>query len=395
MRIALVTGEYPPLEGGVGDFTHQLGRTLANQGCEIHVLTCCESDTGGESVTEEAEGVKVHRKVDNWSWGVHNYIKRWIDEVTPDVVNIQYQTAAYEMRVAINLFPRWQGRHVRPPIVTTFHDLRPPYLFPKAGALRQWSVWQMADYSDGVIVTNGEDYASLTERTKREGQPALRLIHIGSNIAPNPPSDYDRERWRAEHGFGADDLVLGFFGFLNRSKGVETLLRGMARLVEQGLPAHLIFIGGRTGSSDITNRAYAKEVDALVESLGLKERVRSTGFTSPAGVSAALLASDICVLPYRDGASLRRGTLHASLAHGCPLVTTRPTVPTSPLRHGDNLLTVPPEDPEALAEAIARLWNTPELREELGRHAAELAAEFSWDRIASHTAEFFRQLIHG
>ena len=45
-------------------------------------------------------------------------------------MNIQYQTAAYGMSPFIHFLPD----ALRPiPVVTTFHDLRFPYLFPKAG----------------------------------------------------------------------------------------------------------------------------------------------------------------------------------------------------------------------------------------------------------------------
>ena len=39
MRIGLVTGEFPPMEGGVGAFTEQLARALATMGHEIHIIT--------------------------------------------------------------------------------------------------------------------------------------------------------------------------------------------------------------------------------------------------------------------------------------------------------------------------------------------------------------------
>lgn len=388
MRIAMITGEYPPMEGGVGDFTHRLGRSLAASGHDIHVLTSLAT---GETPDHHA-AITVHRKIDDWGWATHAKITRWIETVEADVVNIQYQAAAYQMRGAINLYPRLQGRHVKPPLVTTFHDLRPPYLFPKAGPLRKWAVYQLAKHSNGVIVTNGADYTRLDQHLDAEQRPRIKMIHIGSNIAPNPPADYNRAAWRAAHGIGKDELLLGFFGFLNASKGVETLLNAMPRLLENGVPAHLIFIGGRTGSSDITNREYAASIDALIADLGLDALVHRTGFTRPPGVSAALLASDICALPYRDGVSLRRGTLHACLAHGCPIVTTEPSTPVEELQDGEHVLTVPPGDDKALANAILWLWNTPALREHLSENATALANEFSWERIAAHTAEFFRQL---
>jgi len=389
MRIAIVTAEYPPLEGGVGDFTRQLGLALTAQGHEIHILTNLD---GKPDITQE-DGVTIHREIGDWGWACHHRINRWIHKLAPEIVNIQYQAAAYQMRGGINLFPRWQGRDLEAPLVTTFHDLLPPYLFPKAGPLRQWAVWQMARYCDGVIVTNDEDYTTLSQSLDAGGQrPQTRLIHIGSNIAPSPPPDYDRCIWRSHHRLPDDALLVGFFGFLNASKGVKTLLNALAHLVEAGMPVYLVFIGGRTGSSDITNLTYADEIDALIAALGLQERVLRTGFTTPTEVSAALLAADICVLPYRDGASLRRGTLHACLAHGLPIITTTPRAPIPALQDGENLLLVPPQDPAALAEAILRLWHEPDLRLHLGQQAAALAAEFSWERIAAHTVEFFRQL---
>ncbi|MDQ3700472.1 MAG: glycosyltransferase, partial [Chloroflexota bacterium] len=39
MRIGLVTGEYPPDVGGVGDHTHRLAHELAARGHAVHVVT--------------------------------------------------------------------------------------------------------------------------------------------------------------------------------------------------------------------------------------------------------------------------------------------------------------------------------------------------------------------
>lgn len=392
MRIAIITGEYPPQEGGVGDFTRALSLELLRQGHELHILT----GQGDEPTVTAEDGLTIHRRIKDWGIACHTQTTRWIAALNPAVVNIQYQAAAYEMKGAIHLLPRWQARYITAPIVTTFHDLRPPYLFPKAGGLREWSVQQLAAHSQGVILTNDEDYTALskllhTDRPSRDA-PRLRLIPIGSNIAPNPPTSYDRAVWRAEHHFTDQDFLIGFFGFLNHSKGVETLLDALAWLIQEDIPARLLLIGGRTGSSDSTNRAYAAEIDARIEALGLAKRVHRTGFATPHEVSAALLACDTCALPYRDGVSLRRGTLHAALAHGQTIVTTQPQTPSEHLRDGENMLITPPDDAEALAAALLRLQREPELRLRLGKHAALLATEFGWGRIATHTAEFFRQL---
>ena len=69
-------------------------------------------------------------------------------QLRPDVVHIQYQSAAYGCIGAVNFLP-WRLRLARPgPALTTFHDLRLPYLFPKAGPLRWQAVLALARGSD-------------------------------------------------------------------------------------------------------------------------------------------------------------------------------------------------------------------------------------------------------
>jgi len=387
MRIGMITGEYPPLEGGVGDFTRELGMALHTEGHEIHILTTQMNDRQPSPVQEDA--LAIYRDIYDWDRSTHAEITRWINTLALDVVNIQYQAAAYQMRGGINFYPRAQKRHLNAPIVVTYHDLLPPYLFPKAGPLRRWSVRQLAQHADGVIVTNGDDYTTLN--TAMEAKlPPTRLIPIGSNIAPQPPAGYDRAAWRAAHGIYPNDMLIGFFGFLNRGKGVETLIEALGQLVTSGLPAHLLFIGGRTGSSDSTNARYADEIDARIKEAGLSTHVQRTGFTTPAEVSAALLAVDICALPYRGGASLRHGTLHAALAHGNAIVTTTPQTETPQLQHGKNVMLIPPENATALTNALRLLWMESHMRADIGQQAAQLSREFSWERIAARTAEFFR-----
>jgi glycosyltransferase involved in cell wall biosynthesis len=109
-------------------------------------------------------------------------------------------------------------------------------------------------------------------------------------------------------------------------------------------------------------------------------------------VSASLTAADVCLLPYRNGVSLRHGSLHACLAHGRPIVTTRPAISPPELRDGENVVLVAPGDVQAMADAVQALTRDRNLRERLGTGAAELASSFAWDRIAKRTVDFFSEL---
>jgi glycosyltransferase involved in cell wall biosynthesis len=392
MKIALVTGEFPPMQGGVGDFTRELACALTVLKHDVHVLT---SRYQKPVETEDAEEpFTIHRLVTDWGWRCWRAIRRWVADHRPDVVNLQYQAAAYAMRPAIHLLPlrlRWLAG--RPAVVVTYHDLKVPYLFPKAGFLRWQAVLALARWADAAVVTNEQDCLTLTRSSSLRA--SATLIPIGSNIAVRPPAGYDRMAWRARYGLGPDDLLLAYFGFLNISKGGETLIRALHKLVrEQGakVSPHLLMVGGQVGASDPTNRAYLRQIEALIAQLGLDERVHWTGYTPPEEVSANLLAADVCVLPYRDGASFRRGSFMAALAHGCPIVSTFPQMSLPELRHGENVLLVPPDDPDAVATGVARLAADADLRRRLGEGAGELARQFTWDRIAACTADLFARL---
>jgi glycosyltransferase involved in cell wall biosynthesis len=379
MRIGIVTGEYPPDQGGVGDFTHELGLALSSLSHEVVVLT----DKTHPASPSGQNGITVLNEIEGWTWGCWRQIAEIADRLALDVLNVQYQAAAYDMHPAINFVPRPDRR---PPVFVTFHDLKVPYIFPKAGPLRWWVVRRLARNADTAIVTNREDYLRLTDE-----MPAKRvsMIPIGSNIPRHPPSGYDRDIERAHWGVGPDDFLLGYFGFLNESKGGEELIQALAHLVSRGLSAHLLMVGGRVGSSDPTNRAYAERIDGLIAQLDLDSRVHWTQYASPKKVSAGLLAADACVLPYRDGVSFRRGTLLACLTHGRAIVTTRPVVPLNEVVEGQNMLLAPPRAPERLADAIARVAADPALRARLEAGASALAAEFTWERIARQTAALF------
>ena len=387
MRIGLVTGEYPPDQGGVGDFTRELGRALVVLGHQVHVIA---STYPISEMQSQDPGLMVHRAVRRWGWGCWGDITALDDELHFDVLNVQYQAAAYRMHPAINVLP-WRLRRRGGPLVTvTFHDLRVPYLFPKAGLLRWQVVLALARWSDGVIATNREDELRLAGC--RVQTPTVR-IPIGSNIAPRLPATYRPGAWRARWRVGREDLLLGYFGFLNERKGGAELVQTLAALVARGMPAHLLLVGGRVGTSDSTNTRYAGRVDWLIAEQGLTGRVHRTGFVSPEEVSASLMAVDVCVLPYREGVSLRHGSLHACLAHGRPIVTTWPAVDTPEFRDGENLLMVPPWDVEALANGVTRLASDAALRARLETGARTLAEAFTWERIAARTAEFFRELM--
>lgn len=400
MRIGLISGEFPPMQGGVGAFSERLAQAMAGMGHTMHVVTHREArprQEGGArySLSELKEPLEtdwglLHPVGRHWRWGDVSRIAEVAIRYDLDVLNIQYQAAAYNMRIpAINLAP-WRLKGLATTIVT-FHDLRVPYLFPKAGRLRQFVVRLAARKSDGIIVTNSGDRESVAGWAL--GKTRVAEIPIGSNIIVHEATPQTVRDARREMGLSDEVFLLGYFGFLNPSKGADSLVQALARLDGD---VHLVFIGGRTGSSDRqTNEQFVAQVEREMEARGVSERVHSTGFLPDKITSYYLQAADLIVLPYRDGASLRRGTLMAALAHGKPVVTTQPQTSAPKLSHGENIWLVEPDDPEALAAAIDVVSKDSALRAKLADGAKRLSREFSWAGIAARTVSFYEELATG
>lgn len=395
MRVALLSAEYPPLPGGVGDYTRRLALALHEAELGVEVIA------SRTAASHPADGFPVH-SVGGWGWGLLQALHGLLAATRPDLLHLQYQTGAYSMHPAITLLPQLAQRLDPPiPLIVTCHDLRLPYLLPKADALRRLVTGGLLRGADALIVTNGEDAARLRaelpgnrETFAARQSLAATVIPIGSNILPQPLHPGQREAWRARLGAAEGESLLGFFGLLNRSKGLDLLLRALS-LLPTGV--RLAIIGGEAGQSDPTNAQAAEEATRLIAALGLGARVQRTGQLAEGDVSLALGACDAVVLPFRDGASYRRGSLLAALAHGLPVVTTAPRWPLDPpLRDRVEALLVAGSEqelPHKLADAVRLLVADGSLRQRLGLHARELAAAFRWEAIAQRHLACYEELL--
>jgi glycosyltransferase involved in cell wall biosynthesis len=381
MHILFVTGEYPPRSGGVGAYTAELGQALVQLGVRVSVLTSIANGT--PATAAESLPVEVHRTVRRWGGSIWSEAPRLARKIGANWLHVQYQTAAFNMNPAINQAPSLWARSL--PVAWTYHDLLVPYLFPKAGHwLRTWVTERPLSSAREIVATNERDRQRLAAlRTD------VHLIPIGSNIKGRTLSDDERTAYRRRQGYASRDLVVGYFGFLNRSKGGLTLIRSLDHLVKSGVNARLLLIGDQLGDSDPSNIAYRAEMEELIGSLSLMDRVRWTGRLADEEVAAQLNAVDVLVLPYEDGASTRRGTLMAGLTNGCAIVTTTPTIALPELVDGRDLIYVPASDAVATAAAVSRLAENPVLAASLRRSARACSAQFSWSGIAARHLELY------
>lgn len=395
-RVLFLTGEYPPMAGGLADHTRRLQGALEAIGWSTAVLTA----------TAASPGTRVSAIVDRWDWSTFERLGRAIRAHQPDVVHLQYQTAAYGMHPAVCLVPHRLAAAGGPPVVVQMHDLRVPYLLPKAIPLRRMVTRALMRWAGGLILPTRSDFDRVEAWLGKAagllpaGRPRARLIPIGANVEEDPPAGYDWAAFRAGLGIPPGATLIAFFGLANWSKGLETLLESLAAARRAGHEVRLLIVGGSTGATDPTNQTARADLLRAIGDLDLGPAVTLTGTVAPRDVSAHLIAADLAALPFRDGASFRRGSLLAILAHGLPLITTRGRdaglrqVDGAALEDGINCRLVPPDDAPALTAAILDLAADPAARSRLAAGARDLAEAFRWPGIARSTADLYEDVMY-
>ena len=158
-------------------------------------------------------------------------------------------------------------------------------------------------------------------------------------------------------------LVGKVANFYHGWKGHDTFLDAAALLLEEVPEAHFLLAGHNTDG---------EKMRALVEERGLEERVHLAGRRDD--VPEVLAALDVSVNSPRAGEGLS-GAIRESLAVGRPVVATDVGGNRELVRDGETGLLVPPDDPRALADAIARLLAERAFADRLARAGARFVRE--------------------
>lgn len=373
-RVLLITGEYPPRIGGVGDHVVKLRSALESLGLACEVAT--------ESRINDSPRESVRALNIQFPFQALIGVVRMLRQIRPDILHIQFQAGAFarpgELLAVVYLahLASLVGR-----VVVTFHDLNEPYLFPKAGRIRSFVLQQLERVADSVIYVDELDrrWADVNRKVEVDRY----WIPAGPTIEPTGRFT-DRDSSRSHLNLSNKEFIVGYFGFWQASKGVRILAEAMRRPELKDPSATLALIGA-PGPTVIGPRSEVLVEDSIFRGLNIIE----TGAQDPAMISMWLNACDVIALPFLEGLSSRRGSFMNAVAHGIPVVTTEPD--------GDGVVDVadhevafvPPGDVEALAQELAALRDDEARRDRLAAGSYSVAKRHSWSEIARRTQEVY------
>ncbi|TLM77852.1 MAG: glycosyltransferase [Actinobacteria bacterium] len=370
MRVTFVNKYYPPHLGGIEYHLRDLAEELASRdGVEVTVLVANE---GRATVEEVVGGVRVVRESRAFAYAstpvaprMRSRMRGLVRETDVFHLNFPYPWGEVAWLSA--------GRGV--PSVVWYHSdiVRQKVL----GALYGPVADRVLDRASAVIA--GSPQMAANSPVLQRHAAKVRVVPYGIHTErydATPEVMRRAEELRSQH---SRPVVL-FVGRLVYYKGVDVLLRALPQL-----DCDLVAIG---------SGPLEGELRALAAGLGCDGRVTFLPHAGDLDLRAWYRAADVFCLPSvapSEAFGLVQVEAHAS---GTPVVSTRlGTGVEFANEHGVTGLTVEPNDPAALAEALGSLLGDESLRTRLGEQAARRAREvFSVGRMADEVTAVYRSL---
>lgn len=185
--------------------------------------------------------------------------------------------------------------------------------------------------------------------------------------------------------------VLLFVGRIEPLKGIDTLIQSIAILRKRGVFVCLSVIGGEPNPSVETENSEMARLKGMCEKAGLSDLVTFLGKRGQDTLPYYYSAADAVVVPSHYE-SFGMVALEA-MACGAPVVASQVGGLAYLVKDGETGVTVPVDDPKALAEQLALLINDPILREKLGAQAAQAAKDYAWEKIADRIISVYQDLL--
>ena len=372
----ILTCEFPPACGGVGDYTAQLAAALVDAGDAVTVV--CPPLTARPMTPR---GIELIVLDDVYGSTSRAALDRHLSAQRSTLL-VQYVPTAFGMGGANIPFCRWllaRSRRHGDDVRVMFHE---PYFEFGWTPVHQspLSVAQRL-MARTLLRASRQTYLS-TDAWRRYLQPYSRPeTEFVTLPIPSAIPTCDRPqivRDLRDRLIGSDAaLMIGHFG--TYGSHIAPMLQGvLPHLLKQDAALHALCIGA--GSTEFVRSLLAAEPE-------LSRQLHATGRTDATAVATALAGCDLLVQPYRDGVTTRRTSTMAGLANAKPVLTTTGHLTERVWADTAAVAMTPAGDDEALVAAARRLLTDASERNALARRGETTYRE----RFAlSHTLDVLR-----
>ncbi len=406
-RVALISEHASPLailggvdSGGQNLYVGELAKNFAEMGYEVDVFTRRDAALLPETA-EWVTGVRIiHVPAGPPEQIRKENLLPYIDEFTRWVAKfIRGQQRGYDI-VHANFFMSGLvaaelKRQFGTPFVITFHAL---------GRVRRQFQGEADGFPDARFEIEDRIVAEadrIVAECPQDEEDLIRLYNADPARITIIPCGFDpSEFWpiskplaRAALGFAPDEKVLLQLGRMVPRKGVDNAIRAFGRLVRRHrIEARLVVVGGEDEEPDPTRSPELRRLQDLARAERVKERVVFVGRRNREVLKHYYNAADIFITtPWYEPFGI---TPIEAMACGTPVVGSNVGGIKFTVRDGETGYLVAPNDPDALAERIAHLYEHPKLMSVFRKQAIARANDlFTWHKVASAMAELYEEVL--
>jgi len=436
MKVLVVSGEYPPMKGGVGRYTLNLVHALSKKSnvdvsVAISAAAAATADaapphplppppapafattatTGAPAASPTSNKVTVYpgivRKGDKQN---SDHLLQLVSEIKPDIVNIQYERGLYEVDTTIR-HTIWRLVHGSTldrfyrkcpvPIVSTLHTVFPEEEYrsyvkdralrkegrfgflpmPLRAAIRRWVMEQRYDLllevvrlSDGII-SPARTIKDVVRRGTVIYHGAEPNIEVSSSSSTTNDKQH-QQQFRKELGLPSEKMLLLAFGYAGSYKGFDVL--GSLRL-----PDGWSLVVKQTKHE----RGSEKPIDLRKNGDNSNDVVSlHLGYLDDSTLSKLFFACDAIIFPYKVVSV--SGVMFDALAHGLPFIASNLRFFREFADMGLGIACN--RDMQSFEQA---LWNLATAYDEYKTRVEQFRSNLRWSNVAQKHVEFFLELI--
>ena len=360
-RIGFI-GNYLPRHCGIATFTHDLHKAVTNARQEIETGVIAMND-GGRTYDYSAD-VRFTVRDDQ----IEGYVEaaKVLNANRFDVVSLQHEYGIFggeAGKYIIELMSRLEM-----PIVTTLHTI-----LAEPSEAQRAVLSKIIELSEKLVVMSQKGHDLLRSV---HNVPSDKIIVIPHGIPDHPFVEPSAAKERM--GFTGREVILTF-GLLSPSKGIETVIDAMPKIVAACPDAHYVVLGAtHPHLKRERGELYRHSLIERVRELGMGEYVTFVDkFVDQSLLLEYISMCDVYVTPYLNEAQMTSGTLSYSFGLGKAVVST-------PYWHAAELLSdgrgslVPFGDVEAIGVAISKLLTDVPLRQTMRRRAYAESRSMTW-----------------
>lgn len=370
---------YPPTECGIATFTQDSLTAIRKFTPFSHHMVVAMNYAGETQAYPDVVKFQIDKAIPE----DYDDAAKFINESSATVLHVEHEYGIFggdHGEYIVRLMEQ-----IKKPMVVTLHTvLAAPNLKQKE------IVEQMGRLANHLIVMIDMGRRILMDHYDVDPAKIVVIPHGVPNVRKRASDAAKKSLGLTGH------TVLSTFGLINRGKGLEHAIEAMAKAVEKH-PDALYLILGQTHPAVRKKQGeeYRNELNSLVIRHHLQRNVRfNNHYLSLDELVKYLSATDIYITPYLNKDQITSGTLAYALGCGKAIISTPYLYAEEMLGEGRGIL-VPFRDPDAIADAILRLFDNIPYRHKLETATYKYGRRTTWYNVAIEHLNLFHQLMNG